>query len=159
MTIRPTDAWTRTEKDAAKAILLESSPYETDGGELIGRDPRRIPAEDFARSGLEGNPILKVIKAKCVDCCGGREFEVRKCVLITCPNWPYRMGANPFRKSDVTDEERARRIEHGRALAARRHGGGPELIKLTSENSTGKSDDPSGPKTVRLPAPPLREQP
>lgn len=68
MSLKPADAWTRAEKDAARAILLEPSPYESDGGELIGRDPRKIPAEDFAKAGLEGNPILKVLRSKCLDC-------------------------------------------------------------------------------------------
>ena len=49
MTVK--DAWTRAEKDAARAILLEPSPYESDGGELIGRDPRKIPVEEFNRAG------------------------------------------------------------------------------------------------------------
>ena len=72
MTIKPTDAWTRAEKDAARAILLEPSPYEADGGELIGRDPRKIPVEAFTRAGLEGHPLLQVIRAKCLDCCASR---------------------------------------------------------------------------------------
>jgi hypothetical protein len=39
---------------------------------------------------------LKVIRAKCVDCCGGQVGEVRKCVATTCPLWSFRMGHNPF---------------------------------------------------------------
>jgi hypothetical protein len=39
---------------------------------------------------------LKVIRAKCIDCCSGQVGEVRKCVATTCPLWPYRMGENPF---------------------------------------------------------------
>jgi hypothetical protein len=39
---------------------------------------------------------LRVIRAKCVDCCAGQPGEVRKCVATTCPLWPYRMGTDPF---------------------------------------------------------------
>jgi hypothetical protein len=38
--IKPRGAWTREQRDNARAIMLEPSPYESDGGELIGRDPR-----------------------------------------------------------------------------------------------------------------------
>ena len=121
MTIRATDEWTRVEKDAARAILLESSPYESDGGELIGRDPRKIPAEDFAKAGLEGHPLLMVIRGRCLDCCAQQDSEVRKCTLITCPNWPYRMGANPFRAArELTEEQRKRSAANlARARAAK----------------------------------------
>jgi hypothetical protein len=64
MTIRPTDAWTKAEKDPARAILLEPSPYEADAGELIGRDPRKVPVGKLNRAGLEGHPLSKVIRAK-----------------------------------------------------------------------------------------------
>ena len=110
MTIKPIDAWTRAEKDAARAILLEPSPYETDGGELIGRDPRKIPVEQLNRAGLEGHPLLTVIRSKCLNCACQQESEVRKCVLVTCPNWPFRVGTNPFRAPrELTDEQRERR--------------------------------------------------
>jgi len=42
-------------------------------------------------------PVLKVIQAKCVDCCGGEKMEVKLCTAKGCPLWPYRMGKNPFR--------------------------------------------------------------
>ena len=139
MTIKATDEWTRVEKDAARALLLGPSPYEADGGELIGRDPRQIPVSDYDAAGLSGSPILKVIRAKCMDCCVGQEAEVRKCVAVACPNWPYRMGTNPFRAAGMTDEERAKRVEQGRALAAGRAARMPLAAvlpsKLPSENS------------------------
>lgn len=37
----------------------------------------------------------KAIRAKCLDCCGNQEAEVRKCVSVTCPLWPMRMGSLP----------------------------------------------------------------
>ena len=147
MTIKATDAWTRAEKDAARAILLEPSPYETDGGELIGRDPRKIPVEAFNRAGLEGHPLLTVIRAKCVDCSGGQESEVRKCVVVRCPNWPYRMGANPFRAPrELTDEQRERSAAAlARARAVRTGSASQDAMPaiLDSNLASRQSDEPS----------------
>ena len=103
------EGWTAAARAAAKVILLEPSPYGVDGGELIGRDPRRIPLPEFQGAGIAIAPIMSVVRAKCLDCCGEQADEVRKCVLFTCPNWPYRMGANPFRTQNLTPEERERR--------------------------------------------------
>ena len=50
------------------------------------------------------NP-LKVIRAKCVDCCGGVKSEVDACTATRCPLHPYRMGTNPNRKPRVVSEE------------------------------------------------------
>ena len=72
--------------------LLQVSPYESDGGELIGRDPRLICAKDW-----EATPLLvglKAIRAKCLDCVHG-PGEVRKCVQSDCPLWSLRMGTVP----------------------------------------------------------------
>jgi hypothetical protein len=43
-------------------------------------------------------PPLKVMRAKCLECCCGSAHEVRHCVISTCPLWPYRMGTNPLRQ-------------------------------------------------------------
>lgn len=110
------DSWTRERKEAARAILLEKSPFAVDGGELVGRDPRQIERREFDEAGLFAAPILDVIRAKCLDCCVEQPDEVRKCVAILCPNWPYRMGANPFRSLNLTDEDRAARSERAKAL-------------------------------------------
>lgn len=109
-------SWTRERKDAARAILLEKSPFQVDGGELIGRDPRQIGRREFDEAGIAAAPILDVIRAKCLDCCVEQPDEVRKCVSVLCPNWPYRMGANPLRTINLTDEDRAARSERAKAL-------------------------------------------
>ena len=114
--IPPVDSWTRARKDAARAILLEKSPFEVDGGELVGRDPRKVERREFDEAGLVAAPILEVIRAKCMDCVGEQEAEVRKCVSVLCPNWPYRMGANPMRTVNLTDAERQRRSARARGL-------------------------------------------
>ena len=77
--------------------LLEISPYQADGGELIGKAPAEVPSEILSRYYRETNP-LKAIRARCLDCCCGNASEVRKCVAVDCPSWPFRMGVNPFRQ-------------------------------------------------------------
>lgn len=75
--------------------LLEASPYESDEGALIGRDPRKLTPADFEADGIALRPVFKAIRANCLDCCGGNAAEVRKCVSVTCPMWPMRMGRFP----------------------------------------------------------------
>ena len=88
--------------------FLESSPYEVDDGALIGRDPRTIPAEDWYSSELDLAIGLQAIRQKCLDCAHTSK-EVRKCVSVTCPLWPLRMGSVPkgFRQArEQRDAER-----------------------------------------------------
>ncbi len=86
---------------------------------------------------MVGGGGLDVIRARCWDCCGEQEAEVRKCVSVACVNWPYRMVANPFRKQNVSDEDRERRRARGRTLAARRHAAVPADVTSISENPAG----------------------
>ncbi len=88
--------------------FLEVSRYADDGGNLVGRDPRVIPAAElrelrvFDHTNPHDNyqPVvespIKAIRAKCIDCSGGNMAEVRKCVATACPLWPFRMGVNVF---------------------------------------------------------------
>ena len=63
--------------------------------------------------------VLKAVRAKCLDCCGGSPAEVRECEITHCDLHPYRMGKNPFRQKRVlSDEQRevmAARLAAGRA--------------------------------------------
>ena len=71
---------------------LEPSPYDADGGHLIGRDPRTITDwSDYPGQRLVG---LRAIRAKCLDC-SHTQSEVRKCTAVSCPLWPLRMAAVP----------------------------------------------------------------
>jgi hypothetical protein len=63
---------------------------------LIGRDPRTITVEQLNALGHEKQPLLRVIRTNCIECVGGSEAEVRRCRLLHCPFWPYRMATNPF---------------------------------------------------------------
>ena len=50
---------------------------------------------------------LRAIRAKCIDCSAGSMKEVRECMMLDCPLYPYRLGKSPNRKPRIlTDEER-----------------------------------------------------
>ena len=36
--------------------------------------------------------LWRAIRAKCLDCCGNQQTEVRLCPAENCPLHPYRMG-------------------------------------------------------------------
>jgi hypothetical protein len=98
-----------------KDVLLVPSGDKSDGGFLIGRDPREVPSEILSLYYREKNP-LKALRARCLDCCCGQASEVRKCTAVDCPSWPFRMGVNPFRaKREIPEDQR-------QAMAARLRG-------------------------------------
>lgn len=67
-----------------------------ENNETFGADPRSLTLDSLRRIGHEKRPIMKVIRAHCIACCGGEPGEVRKCTSLDCDLWPYRMGKNPF---------------------------------------------------------------
>ena len=52
---------------------------------------------------------LKAIRAYCIECSGGSHHEVRLCTVNHCELYKYRMGKDPNRKQNLTDEQRAER--------------------------------------------------
>ena len=98
--------------------FLEISPYQADGGELIGKIPSEVPSEILSRYYGAKNP-LKAIRARCLDCCCDQPSEVRKCVSVDCPSWPFRMGVNPFRKKRTMPVEQKREMAERLARAHR----------------------------------------
>ncbi|UVC08258.1 hypothetical protein IHQ71_24405 [Rhizobium sp. TH2] len=87
----------------SQAVFLDMSPYEADGGRLIGSDPRQVPLADIRLLGHKESPI-KAIRAKCIDCSGDNVAEARKCVAVNCALWPFRMGSNPFHRSSTSSK-------------------------------------------------------
>ena len=81
-------------RSAASSQLIVHHP----SGETEGRDPRSLDPGAMAAAGHVPQPLLKVIREKCRDCCCGQAGEVRKCTAVACPLWPYRNGQNPFAK-------------------------------------------------------------
>jgi hypothetical protein len=76
----------------AKGDLVEPDIHGND----MGRDPRKI-ARDVLAQYHPPMPVLKAIRAKCIDCSGGSADEARKCTVLGCALWPFRMGTNPHR--------------------------------------------------------------
>lgn len=79
---------------------------EPETGKKIGQDPRDLSAPELRAAGHEPDSLLKIIRSKCIDCCGYELGEVRKCVATACELWPYRMGTNPFAKRELSEEQR-----------------------------------------------------
>ena len=101
-----------------REILLEKSPHESDGGELVGKIPAEVPSEVLALA-PQGERALKAIPARCLDCCCDSASEVRKCVAVECPSWPFRMGKDPFRQTrTLSDEQRQKMAERLRNTKA-----------------------------------------
>lgn len=95
--------------DLDKRVFLELSPFESDDGQLIGKDPRQIPLAEIRLLGHAESPI-KAIRSKCVDCSGGNAAEARKCVAMKCALWPLRMGGNPFHASSAPNKRELAKI-------------------------------------------------
>src|SRR4051812_36638566 len=74
-----------------------AGPEPSEGGLQVGRDPRTIPEVDWRAADLPFRTLAEAARAKCLDCCGGQLREVRFCLALTCPLWPFRMGTDPFR--------------------------------------------------------------
>ena len=49
---------------------------------------------------------LRAIRLHCIDCCCGQMSEVRNCPCTNCFLYPYRMGNNPYRKREMTEEQK-----------------------------------------------------
>ena len=96
-----------------RLAALEQSPG--DDGHLIGRDPREMAIAELNNLGHPARPLLAVIRAKCLDCVGQEQSEVRKCGAVDCPNWPYRMSHNPFRA--ISEAQRASGARLGARMA------------------------------------------
>jgi hypothetical protein len=103
------DAVVRSRGERARENLLEPCPYKRDGSNLVGKMPSEVPPEILSHYHGEKNP-LKAIRARCLDCCCDLPGEVRKCVAVECPSWPFRMGTNPFRKKRRLSAENKLRI-------------------------------------------------
>ena len=62
------DARVRPRRAPAREDLLEPSPCQCDGGELVGKIPSDVPTEILSLYHGEKNP-LKALRARCLDCC------------------------------------------------------------------------------------------
>lgn len=113
----------RLHSHGGEMIDLPSVAFAIDPTEntLVGRDPREMSVSDLAEAGHEKRAILAAIRDKCVDCSGGSQAEARRCTVIRCALWPFRMNHNPFREArEMSDEQRAAAAERlAKARAAK----------------------------------------
>jgi hypothetical protein len=100
---------------------------------LVGRDPRQMTQGEIRAMGHEPMSATAAIRAKCLDCCAGSADEVRKCVAMGCPSWPWRIGTNPWRQP-LSDEQREIRRQRAleRGFGALRQGVGASLSDESS---------------------------
>lgn len=65
---------------------------------------------------------LKAIRAKCVECCGDSVQEVKYCTSKRCPLHEWRFGKNPYRKREMTEEQKQASAERlKKAREAKNH--------------------------------------
>ena len=105
---RARETWTGSRVDSLgieNLAAARAAGYEPDGDWLVGRDPRRMTRAEIEAIGHEPMSPIQVIRAKCLDCCAGSSDEVRKCVAMACPLWPFRAGKNPWR-APMSEERR-----------------------------------------------------
>lgn len=109
----------RTDGQAVPATILPPAKLSTDETAVLGDPTRRAAGsrealqEALRAAGHKPMSPLRALRLRCVDCCADQPNEVRLCTAVTCPSWPFRMGANPWR--EVSDGRR----EAGLRLAAR----------------------------------------
>jgi hypothetical protein len=84
-------------------------------GCMVGRDPRRISPAELKAMGHQQMSAFDAVRRKCLDCCADSSHEVRLCVAITCPSWPFRMGKSPWR-AKPSEERLVAMRESGRRL-------------------------------------------
>jgi hypothetical protein len=79
---------------------------------------------------------LQALREHCLDCCAGSAHEVRLCVSVGCPAWPFRLGRNPYRAppSDAQREARRRSAARLRSPAA-------DAVSGTGPDATSTGDD------------------
>ena len=116
---------------------------EEHDGNAVGRDPRTLSVDELQQLGHARMSPLKALRQRCVDCCAGSAREVRLCVSVTCPSWPFRMGRNPWR-APVPAATRDRLAANANRIAAKRFIG----------HETGRSREPKGVSAPTLPADP-----
>jgi hypothetical protein len=94
-------------------------------GRLQGRDVRGMTRADLRDMGFEPMSAQAALRAHCLDCCAGSADEVRRCMALKCPSWPFRLGRSPWKEMRVMSEEQ-------RAAASER---------LRARNIAGRSAD------------------
>lgn len=48
---------------------------------------------------------IQAIRKKCLECSNGQYNEIRGCLIKTCPLYSFRVGENPVKKNESTEEQ------------------------------------------------------
>ena len=72
--------------------------------------------EEFKKEVSENTNVLRSIKLKCLDCSTYNINEIKECPVKECPLYPFRLGNNPFRKREISEEERNKLSERMKNL-------------------------------------------
>lgn len=72
--------------------------------------------EEFNKEVSENTNVLRAIKLKCLDCSSYNTNEIKECPVSKCPLYPFRLGKNPFRKRELSEEERSKLSERMKNL-------------------------------------------
>ena len=89
-------------------------------GRKSGRDPRTMSVEELERIGHPARSLLEAVRAKCLDCCNHQIAEVRGCTAVDCALWAFRMNRNPYRRRELTEEQRQVAVERLARIRAQR---------------------------------------
>lgn len=93
-----------------RALALE----QHSDGQMIGRDPRLLQQSELREIGHRPMSAQEALRLRCIDCCSGSMDEVRKCVAIACPAWPFRMGKSPWKEKRQISPEQVAKMQAGR---------------------------------------------
>jgi hypothetical protein len=115
-------------EDHARAHIAGYEPGPED--HYVGRDPRQMSPGELTAMGHKRHSPIDAIRAKCLDCCGGSTNEVRRCVAVICPNWPFRTGQNPWRAPPSQAQREA-----SRRNAARMHAERADAVRVTGPDA------------------------
>lgn len=88
------------------SAIASSCPHR----QSVGKHPRQIDQAELRAAGHMPMPVLKAIRAKCLQCCCGSHGVVRHCIVTTCPLWTSRMGSKPWRSKKVLSPEQRKRL-------------------------------------------------
>jgi hypothetical protein len=78
-----------------------------ENGDPVGKDPCQIDQAELRAAGHVRMPVLRTIRAKCLDCCCGSPSDVRACIITSYALWRYRIGSNSWRAKKTLSPERA----------------------------------------------------
>ena len=87
-------------------------------GCLVGKVPRNLSGADLEAMGRPRVSRGDAIRAKCLDCVCGVAIEVKRCGMLDCALWPFRMGTDPYRAEMSDERKQAARERFSKARAA-----------------------------------------